>query len=523
MKINKNAFRILGEQLQPPPPPAHDRDDDEAWSPDLNPTEQKAFDCEKKYLLLWGPKGSGKTYIATTKLVKHCYENRNALALILVRTQNMAKKGGAWDKLLTEIIPHWTAGLGIEFSDVKTDQQHYQYIWVENRFGGWSMIAVMSSPHANQLRDRVRGMEPSMVFVDELTSCPSPEYFRSVAAQLGRRPGPTGVQQYIAACNPEGPSHWVYREWFLAPLDEETGEWDPDFVEMFFPREENRHRMQAGYFEGLKKIYRSDSVESARMEEGEWVDRPSGESLFAEIYNVMVHVRPLDERGQPHPKEGLMPVEKHAIIIGLDPGSVYNAFVFQQYLRLDDKMKWVIFDELVTIRKRISYVDFIPMVMRRVLWWRDQVGDQMPQVWISDSSAFNQFRAAQGSYDILEIQKIYAANQAKYHMEPVKVKDCPKFNGSRVTRTRLGQQFLSEDCVVVSARCRHVHRMFLNLQGHKPKDGEQLDPEKLLTPMRSEHVHTWDATSYPWLMASMNPTALIPSSGGEQSLISSAA
>jgi hypothetical protein len=524
-KIDTRAFTLLGEMVRPPPPPeAHDPND--SWSPDLNPTQQKAWDCNARFLLLWGAKGGAKTFLAVNKLVKHCYENQNGLALILVRVQNMAKKGGAWDKLLTEIIPKWKAGLGIQFSEVKTDQQHYQYIWIENRYGGWSMIAVMSSPHAHQLRDRVRGMEPSMVFVDELTSCASNEYFQSVAAQLGRRPFVEGVQQYIAACNPEGPSHWVYQQFFVTPFNEETGEWDADFEQIHFPREENRHRMQAGYFEGLSKIYKGDKVESARMEDGEWVDRPSGEALFAEIYHVVIHVRPITDEGHPHPKQRLRPHPGHPIIIGLDPGSVFNAFIFQQYLRVDDRMKWVIFDELVSIRKRISYPDFIPMVMRRVLWWREEVGvspGELPQVWISDNSAFNQYRAAQGSYDVLEIEKIYEMNRTKYKLEALKVKQCPKFNGSVVARVQIGQRLLGEENVIVSAGCPHVNRMFFNLQGKKPKPGEPLDPEALLTPQRSDFVHTWDATSYPWLMASLNPTALVPINTGTQTLISAAA
>ncbi|MBU2072774.1 MAG: hypothetical protein KKA68_21275 [Gammaproteobacteria bacterium] len=435
----------------------------------------------------------------------------------------MAKKGGAWDKLLTEIIPEWKKGLGIEFSDVKTDQQHYQYVWVENRYGTWSMIAVMSCPHASQLRERVRGMEPSMVFVDELTSCPSLEYFQSVAAQLGRRPFVRGIQQYIGACNPEGPSHWVHHQWFVEPYDEETDTWDPDFVEMFFPREENEGCLHPGYFAGLKKIYKGDATESSRMEEGLWIDRPSGEAIFSDIYNTAVHVRPLDDAGHPDHRECLQPDPKHAMVLGIDPGSVFFAFSFQQYLFLDGKWKWVIFDEITVTRKRVIYPMLIPIAMARIRWWRELVHSEMPQVWISDASAFNQYRAANGSFDVLDIERVYDANRKKFNLETVKIKSCPAFNGSRVARVRLGQQILSEDAIVVSSRCVHHHRMFLNLTGTKAKAGEQIDPEKLLTPKRSDHLHIWDACSYPWLMASLNPTALVPSSTREQTLIQSAA
>lgn len=522
-KLDKDTFRILGQKVKPPPAPAKIVDAVKPWVPDLNPAEQKAWDSTAKFLLLWSAKGAGKTWLATMKLVRHCYENRNALGLILVRTQNMAKKGGAFDKLIQEVMPLWKRELGIQYSDVKTDQQHFQYIWLENQHGEWSMICVMSCPHAHQLRERVRGMEPSMVFVDELTSCQSHEYFQSVAAQLARRPGVTGLQQYIGACNPDSPAHWVYQQWFVTPFDEETGECDPDYEQIFFPREENRHRVQPGYFEHLKKVYKGDKIESARMEDGEWVERPSGEALFAEIFHVVIHVRPLTPDGKPDHRERLIPHTEYPMIIGLDPGSVFNAFIFQQYVRIGEAMKWVIFDELVSIRKRISYPDFIPMVMRRVKWWHEEVGGKMPQVWISDNSAFNQYRAAQGSYDVLEIEKIYDANRHKYQLEGLKVKQCPKFQLSRLARVQLGQKLLGEENVIVSSGCPHVLRMFYNLQGDKPKPGEPMDPEKLLTPKRSDFVHTWDATSYPWLMASLSPTALIPIKTSDQSLISAAA
>ena len=88
---------------------------------------------------------------------------------------------------------------------------------------------------------------------------------------------------------------------------------------------------------------------------------------------------------------------------------------------------------------------------------------------------------------------------------------------------QLCQKTLGEDDVIVSSGCPHVNRMFMNLQGTKPKDGEAMDPAKLLTPQRSDFTHTFDAMTYPWLMASINPTALIPNHQSSQTLISAAA
>lgn len=506
-------------QPPPPPPPTNKKD----FMPGLTPSQTKLFFDEARYILSWSEKGTGKTVGGLHKLVKHCYDNRNALAIILVRIKSMANKGGAWDKLQSWVLPEWRDGLGLHYSEVKMDPQHNEFIWIQNQYGGWSMALIISAPHANQLRERIRGYEPSFVFADELTSCDSDIYFTSVAAQLGRRPFVDDVQQFVAACNPEGPSHWVYKTWFVSAFNEENGEWDKDFSNIYFPIDENRANLNAGYIESLEKIYRNDPTELARMVSGEWVDRPSGDGLFREIYVVHIHVRPIDVEGKPLRDQRILPHNQAPIIIGLDPGSVHNAFVFQQWLLVENKMRWVIFDEIVTLRKRISYPDFIPMVMRRVKFWRERVEakpELMPQIWVSDNSAFNQYRAAQGSFDVLEIEKIYESLRAKYNLEAFgKIKQAPKFNGSVMARVNIGQQKLNSEEVIVSSGCPKVHQMFLQLDAKGQKPDEPFDPEAALTPKRSDHLHVWDAVSYPWLLASISPTALTPSRASTQTLV----
>lgn len=522
-KPDHSVFESLGAMLKPPPPPSAVRD--ATWNPTLNPTQKLLFDSNKRFILAWGEKGSGKSIGALEKLARHCYENDNALALILVRVRSMANKGGAWDKLQSAVLPVWKAGLGLDYSDVKFDTQHNEFIWIQNQYGGWSMAVLISAPHANQLRERIRGYEPSFVFLDELTSCDSPEYFQAVAAQIGRRPFVDGMQQFVGACNPEGPSHWVYQKWFIQAFNEETGEWDPDFENIYFPIAENEKNLPPGYLPSLKKIYRDDKIEGARMISGTWVDRPSGEGLFRDIYNPIIHVRPLDEESLPSRTDWLMPDAKHPIIIGCDPGAVYNSFIFMQWLPIDEKMKWIIFDEIVLTKQRVPYEILVPAIMQRVKFWRDQTKSTaitMPQVWISDNSAFNQYRAAQGSYDVLELERIYESKRSRYGLEPMKMRAAPKFNGSTVTRVRLTQAALGSEQIIVSSRCVKIQQMFMQLEGKRFRPGETPDPEGAMTPQRSDHIHVFDAFSYPLITASLNPTALNPMTDSAQRLISAA-
>lgn len=551
VKIDQEAFDKLAESLQPPPPPPKRKRKGKGWHPRLGPEQTRVFNSDARYILAHGEKGSGKTMGLLHKLVRHCYENQNALGLILVRVKAMATKGGAWDKLTTMILPTWRDGnrdkegnllddgLGIQYSEVKFDAQHNEFIWVENRFGGWSMIVLISAPHAHQLRERIRGYEPSFVVVDELTSCATDDYFVAVSAQVGRRPGIEGLQQYTAACNPEGPSHWVYKKWFVEPYDEATDTWDPDFAKFHIPIAENRENLPDGYIENLEKIYRGDPVERARMMRGEWIDRPSGDAIFKDVWIPELAIKP-------HPKseEVLLPLAGYPIVVGMDPGSANNAFPMLQYIPLETgEFGWMQFDEIVTIRKRIRYDVLVPILLRRLQYWTELVRDtetmeeryrrvtpylergetapllRVPIVYISDNSAFNQFRAASGSYDVLDIQKIADRWTPKLGLERMKVRQAPKFRGSVAARVRLMMDLLGQERFIVSPRCVHTIEMFNKLESEGVKPGKPFDPELALTPKRSDHLHVFDAITYPVLTQSIQPGLLAANADRGQTIM----
>jgi hypothetical protein len=252
-----------------------------------------------------------------------------------------------------------------------------------------------------------------------------------------------------------------------------------------------------------------------------WRDRVSGDGLFAGLFNQIAHIAPLDAEGMPDRNSRLQPVPGHPMIIGLDPGSVYNAFIFMQWLPVGGKLKWVVFDEQCIFKQRVDYAVMIPMVMRRVRWWRDTVNAEIPMVWISDDTAFNVYRAAQGSFDVLEIQKIYEANRALYKLESVKVKPCPaKGDGSVKARVRILQTALAQDEVLVSSACVHVKKMLEHLRSAPQKDAQPFDPDLAMKPMRSDHIHVFDAMTYPMIAGATQPSLLHPPRQGTQTLIS---
>ena len=212
---------LAGFEAAPRPEPEQTE-----WYPDLNETQQKIFNDNARFILGYGEKGSGKTIGFAHKLTRHLYEEENALVLIIAPSIRTGAEG-IWHDLDTLVLPQWEEGINLEYTASKLDPNTKdRHRWVMNRFGGWSKMLLVSIPYAAAVETRIKGPAPSHVYVDELTQCDGVEYFRYPAAQLGRRRGIRGPQQFCASCNPEGPSHWVYKQFFEDILDEDSGKMD---------------------------------------------------------------------------------------------------------------------------------------------------------------------------------------------------------------------------------------------------------------------------------------------------------
>lgn len=522
-KADHDAFALIGELSQegwtPPERTARKGPSTKKrFRPKLNDGAQaQLYDSKAKNILAWSEKGSGKTWGILHKLVQHCYENPGALAVIVVKVKSMANKGGAWEKLQRFVLPEWRKGQGLEYSEVKYDQQHNEMIWIEAHNGQLSAVVLISAPHMSMIRDTMPGYEASFVFVDELDKCSSDEYYKAPAAQIGRRPGiPGREQQYVAACNPAGTRHWVYKMFFVDPRDEDTGEWDTDYECIYFPSSENEKNLPEGYFKHLAKVYRNDPIAAARLIGGEWVDRASGDSLFGDLFSVARHVRPLEENLRPDLRRRLKPSLRHPIIVGVDSGSTFHSFSLMQYMPVDGKMRWVVFDEILILKKQLTYRRIMAIVARRIRWWFDVCTHNFSIIWASDESAFVNWRPGQGSFDYRDMEEAWNGNPEKkveglrieHRLPKMKLKMTPKFAGSRKARIRIMINVLSDDEIIISAACIRHQDMLRLLESEKQEEGEEHDDEKATEIKRSNHLHVFDSLTYPMLMNEVAPYRL---------------
>jgi hypothetical protein len=460
-----------------------------AWSPDLNPTQKKIFDDTNPFILAYGEKGSGKSIGGEHKMVRHCYENWDALGLIVTPSVRTGKFGVIHD-LETLILPAWEDGISLEWIPSKLDPNTKDRIMkVANRFGGWSTILQIAIPYEEAIAGRIKGIHPSFVLMDELTDCEGTDYFSLIAAQLNRRRHINGPQQYVGTCNPKGPSNWVYKVFFEDPVNKETGESDKRFSVYHVPFRENSHRPEmSGYLSTLELAVKNDPIKRQRLIEGKWVEMPTGDALFKGHYSPDRH-----RIGVTHEGTGIVPLKGFPCTVGYDIGPAYTAAIFMQLVPTNAGLVWLVFDEVVHLRKKILYRAVAREIVDKILMWNKVVGEKLTWEHIADDSAVNQWRAGNtGSYDSWEFEIEFNKAALLHNIPVMKIVGCPKGAGSIEARVRLTQGKLMSDCILVSAQCPMVHSSLLTLEGEKDNP---LRPKKTAEGM----IHIFDAFSYPIL------------------------
>lgn len=491
------------ESTRPDPPHVRYKN---GWRPKLNPIQLKAVESDSIYKLYYGERGSGKTYGGVHELVDYCFRNDNCLAFIILKEFAMGTEGGAWNKLLQDVLPEWHNGIGLVSTETRYDAQTKKpYVWISNQHGGWSMIMLASLPVASHVEGKIRGREPNIILVDEAQTLESDTYFTSLIMQLGRRKGFTDPAKIIFCCNPEGPSHWLYKRFFEMPVDEKTGEWDKRYAHFHIPISDNLKNLPKGYYENyVLPAVKNDPIAKARLVDGEWVDRPEGDSLFAEIYSDSFHV--VGDRAK---DQGLLPVVPHPMIVSYDLGGAHSSIHFLQIVPTLHKIYRLCVDELDFVGQYTPYSRSIPMVIQRMIYWEEKMKFEFQWNHISDASAFNMYRAKEGSYDVWDVEKISRDYVEKNNLSErfvIRMKECPKGEFSIEARVRLVTDSLVSNSTMISAMCPRTREMFMRLP-HDPKD--RLKPKP-----KHRYIHNFDSFSYGFFFYSTRRTE-VPGASGE--------
>lgn len=519
-----------GSHQRPPSTGDAGRDSDD-WMPPLTETGLRLFFCEKKYLLAHGERGGGKSIAVLHKLVKHAYDNDGAAVCIATLVRSSATLGGAWTKLISVVIPQWQDGwhdpegnwhdgLGLEGEGAngeivyKMDDSRNRYFWVKTQNGGWSMFFLRSLMHGEHIQSRMKGMEFTAFFFDELTEAETEEYFIQPIQQLGRIPG-IANQFYVGACNPpeEGEDHWVYKRFFVGfdnPKDKKPKRRD-DYETFHFPMTENYFmspEMKEDYLSNVYEACRNDPTAEDRLLKGIWRKKPTGNGIFKDYFDKAIHVR-----GDFEKQRFIIPTGR-MIEIGYDIGTANTGISFGQKVLLRKGEGWVFFDEIVLVERYVPIPMLAPILLKHMNYWCERAKTAFMFNHIGDKGSFDQMRP-DGSYDARKLEECVATelreNHAAYpaldhlvewevdrtgkrtgvildvdfHMVP-----CPKPEGSVPVRARMAIARLQREEIIISAKCQRIIAMFENLPADLNKS--------VHTPVSSSpYKHAFDSTTYP--------------------------
>lgn len=513
--IEQLAEMWQGEPQYDPPPDDWGDPVDVEWHPNLSPSQKAAWDDATATILLVGEKASGKTLLGLAKGVRHCYESSNALMVICAVTTSVAAQGPAYE-LENTVLPWFRdgnrhppympdgatpnpkagqlmdRGIGLKYTTFKTEPlSKDRYLYIQNRFGGVSTVVVKTILHRTQVQPRFTGITPSFVYFEEITEADGEEYYVYTKMQLGRRQGTTAPHQWVGSCNPKGPSHWAYKAFMVQEATEKNVIHPAKgFAVHRIPYIDNCQWVSKDYVqENIERPFRNNPVELMRLREGLWVDRPSGEAIFKDVFIPDIHVI-----GNDKGIGGIIPPSGY--LVGYDPGPVNYSVTFVCPVLTTEGIMWLVFDEVDLVGCRMQTEAVAKRVLMRMEYWA-KAANVKPIAHVFDEAGFTH-RNARGSFDAKDMKDATGGR--------VIPKACPKGANSAPARVKLLYEVLAADMIRVSGHCKGIESMLLNQESEEPK-GDKYDIHEGMKPKQGIYKHRLDSLTYAMLYYNYNPAA----------------
>ena len=217
-----------------------------------------SYDKGPQYILLSGSVGSAKSTLMSWLIIKHCTEFDGARCMI-GRKALPDLKDTLFQKILEMLTTAFEEGKDYVVNLTATSI----------RFSNGSEI--ISRSWHDKKYTKFRSLELSMIAIEELTENNNKEaaFFTECIARLGRLPHvPENI--FIAATNPDDPSHWAY-EFFIKDakrVDQIYATKGGD-KHTYYSRTESNPFLPSWYIDSLKEKY--DAKMIRRLLYGEWL------------------------------------------------------------------------------------------------------------------------------------------------------------------------------------------------------------------------------------------------------------
>lgn len=459
------------------------------WLPDLSPKGYDLFNSFNRYILVEGPRKTGKSISCAHRLVRHAYEIPDSVIGIVARTLRTAKSGFWTNDLIKLVIPTWCrAGIGFEITKEPsmTADSKMSYFRVSNKFGGESEFQLHSLDYTLDAEEKFKSTRFSAVYISEADQFEDPSIMDVLSQQLRMPHVPFDLHQMILDTNPpeDGQEHWLWNKFFDPPsgVVEEFPDYFQDHKTFSFRLEDNPF-ISDREKDDLKRTYRAEPNKYARYVEGKWTKDPS-KTVFGDVWLKNIHVVGDAESQNPDDWDYIVPPEtSFELVTGWDLGDVNHAACIIAPREIEGGRAFDIIDELVFVKERISIRDFTKAFIEKMDYWEQFMKDEYKREGVlwrhwSDSSAMR-FRAVADSYDELEVRKASGGR--------IVINSAPKFGGMVGLRVSLAKKMLFDKRLFVSAQLRNTISMFEGLK--KGRGTSVIDP-------RGSHKHIFDAITY---------------------------
>lgn len=474
------------------------------WLPPLNRKQFEIFQDYHRYLLVHGPRKSGKTFGILDKIIRHNYDVKVGMSAIVCKTIKNAKSAGVW-VLLTRRLKVWVdgcKGFRVIEGPKTTGDSRMSYVRIRNRFGGTSEIQCHSLDNSAEVEAKFKGPAYSFLWLSEFDQYCDENAFDILSDALRMSPDvPYEDHQIVADCNPpeSGEDNWIHDKWFKF----KDSDAQPEETEADRELRENLHRILVMIDDNpqlhpkerrdLEARYRKRKSWFNRFVKGMWVQDIT-DGHFSDVWNEDVHVVGSTD-GPESEWEVMVPTPNcKELLCGWDIGEMKNHsfHIMEKIVKEDPTTKNIIvlfnvLDELVATNQYVSVENFvIDAVAKMEHWERWQKREHNINItwrhW-SDTSAFDK-RASSNKTDA---GIAYAASGKK-----VVLQGAPKYRDSNKDKVNLLWQFLHAGRLRVSIQLVRTKRMFTMLRAD-PKSSSSKYVK------RDAHKHPFDSLSYPIL------------------------
>jgi hypothetical protein len=449
-----------------------------------------------RYMLLHGPRKSGKSNTCQNMLLEHAWKMDRARIGIFSGNLKAGAEGTYEDLVKKDgRVDEWIEGLGAAgFKMTKeptfeTDTK-MRYFRVRNRHGTESEIQVHSIDREDRVATRFKQMRFSLIYLCEADGFQRPETMKYLSDQLRVEHLKYEDHRFLIDTNPaeDGEDHWLYQEFKLDDLGRTCRHTNPEYAAFHVTLDDNPFLSDKEKM-NIHDNWAYDQDMLDRFYYGLWKKSKSGaifERQFRENHHIIGDVSSVN-------------TEDHTILTpdqscfelpsGWDLGDSLNHGIVLGAKRIVGNLPvFDIIDEWSSQDKNTTPEEIAAIYLEKKRHWTRW----MKNAYGKEKLHFKEWSDSSANRFIVAARNSMAGELSKVSHGEIQLVGVRKDAGSVEARIEMLKRLLYEDRLFISASCTHVIEMlkFIKyLKSDSRLKKRHLDPY-------SKFKHIFDALTY---------------------------